>query len=376
MEQGWRVRRTSLILLGLLAPQHVSAAEESCVALSDMIGRLNPGFWAPSFVFTSLQVRPGAVHPPNLTRAANSVEMVGACDPSRFRADSFVWQKPTSDGGDWIATTAARPMQITVDGVPCALTGLAVTTFGWPSLRLQFEECPRKTALQVSLVNASANGFKLVHWMCKVAVDSELCTRAAEKLPPKDSSTAAWPNQLLLDLGQLAAVASQGATRFQIYNNCYENLDWYVVNTPLGIESSEFEMLLSMRPLLAPTFHSDVRIEANVVVETVCMPDCSGKMAERCYKRDFAAEKVQKEQQTSSDADESVSFAEFVEILQDEDLKPWGMIFFGSFFGIGSLLALCGLKALTAPPKKPERRIKQVAVSYHDVPETSTAFFR
>merc|ERR1712190_589110 len=108
-------------------------------------------------------------------------------------------------------------------------------TLGWPSLRLQFEECPRKTAVELPLVNASTNGLKLVHWMCKVAYDSQLCTRAASKLTSAGSTTA-WGSQELLDLSQLVEAASQGATRMQIYNSCFENLDWFVVSTPLGIE--------------------------------------------------------------------------------------------------------------------------------------------
>jgi len=304
-----------------------------------------------------------------LTRSAGSVELLGACDSSRFRADSFIWQKPTSDGGDWIATTAAKPMQISIDGVPCPLTGLAVTTLGWPSLRLQFEKCPRKTAVEVPLVNASTNGIKLVHWMCKVAYDSELCRQAASKLTAT-SSVAQWPTQELLDLSQLASVASHGATRMQIYNSCFENLDWFVISTPLGIDSSEFEMLLALKSVLAPTLQTSVRIAANIVVETVCTPDCSGRMAEQCSSKAPVVAAA-----APSAKDDAYDFYDFMETLQEKDVKPWLAFLLISFFLVGAGAACSCMSAFSTPAKKPERRIKQVSVVYHDVPEANDSFF-
>lgn len=358
-----------LTLVAIASPLRAAAVEENCVALSDKLARLNPAFWAPAFVFTSLNVRPGAVHPPNLTRSVGGVQLAGACDKTRFRADSFVWQKPTSDGGDWIASTTAGPLKIVVDGTTCPLTGIAVTSAGWPSLRLQFEQCPRKTALQIPLVKTAEGGLPLVHWMCKVAVDSTLCARAAQKLQSQDPSPAsAWPSQLLLDLSLVLTAASKGATRMQIYNECYENLDWYVVNTPIGIPADEFEMLLSVRSLIAPTapVHS-ARLDANVVVETVCVPDCRGEVAPQCHARKFV---------TKAPADHPMSIDVFFETLQDDRLQPWVALFFSIPFLIGSLLSCCLVRLMAWEAKKPERRIKSVALSYHDVPETSTAFFR
>jgi len=355
----------------MLSPN--AAVDESCAAVSDLVGRLNPGFWAPAYVFRSLSVRPGAIHPPNLTRAANDVQLLGACDAPGLRADSFKWNRPTSDGGDWIASTTARPVQISIDGVVCPLTGLALTTSSWPSLRLQFEECPRKTAVEVPLVNTTQDRrFKIIHWMCKVAQDSELCAKIAEKLPVNVAAEASgtdWASQEYLDLTQLLAVASKGATRMQIYNSCFENLDWFVINTPLAVDLQEFEMLLALKGTLTPTLQSPVQIEANIVVETVCIPDCQGHMPSRCMPR----------LQQASDAEvapgSEFDWEDFMDTVQEKDVKPWMTFFFACFFLAGSAASCACMSCLADSAKKPERKIKQVSVVYHDVQEPSHSFF-
>lgn len=366
----WRAR----FLVGLIVPLRSGAADGSCSALDDMMARLNPGFWAPSFVFRSLKVRPGAIHPPNITRHTRDVELTGACDPSLFRADSFEWRRPTSDGGDWIASTSAKPMQINVDGIPCPLTGIAVTTLGWPSLRLQFEECPRKTAVEVALKNGTEDGVKIVHWMCKVAVDSRLCEEATQKLTITDPSTE-WPTQLFLDLGQLAVAASQGATRMQVYENCFENLDWFVINTPLGVDPAEWEMLLALRSVLAPSLQSTVRLNANVVVETVCMPDCLGRMAEKCLAKPVTVLDEVQVLPVAKEEEDDGSFEFFVERSSNAEVAPWLAGVLACFFLVGSVVACCAMSCAPAPPKVPERRIKKVAVVYHDIPEVAQTFF-
>jgi len=356
--------------VGLLLGATVADGDSTCEQVNAMVGRLNPGFWAPSYVFRSLDVRPGAIHPPNLTRATRGAELVGACDASRFRADSFAWQKPTSDGGDWIATTTEKPMQISINGVPCPLTGIAVTTLGWPSLRLQFSDCPRKTAVEVPLVNVTTGGLKLVHWMCKVAYDSQLCQEAANKLPKSQASTV-WPTQEFLDLSPLIEAASKGAARMQVYDNCYESLDWFVINTPVGIPFEEFQMLLALNTVLAPTVFSQVQLQASLVVETVCFPDCVGRLPDECTKKVSAAAA----QSAGASAHEDETWEDFVEKLQDPSVQPWSLAIFGLCFLAGSVGACRVMNCFTDPPKKPERRIKQVAVVYHDVPEVSQSFF-
>jgi len=362
----WPVFTTLLVVAVRIG--HVDA-EQSCVALSETLGRLNPGFWAPAFVFRSLQVRPGAIHPPNLTRSAQRVQLTGVCQSALLRADSFVWQRPTSDGGDWIASTASRSVSIDVDGVACPLTGIAVTMTGWPLLRLQFEECRRKTALEIPLINVTSGGLGLVSWMCKVTADSELCKRAAAQ--PLQEPAQAWNTQNYLDLSKVAEAASRGATRMQVYNDCYA-LDWYVVETPIGINREDFLMLLSIKSMIAPSFKSDVQIESSIVVETVCVPDCHGNMAPACYKRDYT---VQASEEKGSDGSEPVTFDEFLAAIQEPEVKPVALALFGGLFLIGSLLTCCLLMACVPPPKKPERRIKSVAVAYRDTPNVSHAIF-
>jgi len=348
-----------------------AATEASCEALSDTMARLNPGFWAPSFVFRSLWVRPGAIHPPNLTRAAQRAELAQVCDAAPFRADKFEWQKPTSDGGDWIATTISKPMSINIDGISCPLTGLAVTTLGWPSLRLQFEECPRKTAVEVPLVNATS-GMKLVHWMCQVTAASGLCKHAATKLSPPDTTTN-WASQGVLDLSHVATAASHGATRMQIYENCYENLDWFVINTPLAVDASEWNMLLALRSVLVPSLQSSVRIKANIVVETVCMPDCSGQMADNCHKREPEAPHTIMTDLPSADWTDAATFEGFVADSSDTEVLPWLLLLLGSAFLLGfALLAIMSACCCRPKPAQmPEKRLKKVAVVYHDGTETS-----
>jgi len=264
-----------------------------------------------------------------------------------------------------VASTQARGLFLTVDEVPCPMTGIAFTTGGWPSMRLQFEECPRKTAVEVPLVQADGKGVKLVHWMCKVSnqVDPLLCAQAAANLVPQDP-TKASPSQELLDLSMLAEAGSRGATRMQVYNDCYENLDWFIVNTPIGVEHGEFDMLLSLQKALAPSFRSNVHVQASVVVETVCTPNCEGKMLPECYRRDYSATPTGQ-----------VGVQEFMDTMGRPEVKPWAQGLVAVFFVIGALMAVGILRLLVAPAKLPERKIKSVAVSYHDVPNASHTFF-
>lgn len=349
----------------LLQHAHCNDDSEACAAVGDMIGRLNPGFWVPAYVFRSLSVRPGAIHPPNLTRSVGQVEFVGACDASHFRADSFVWQKPTSDGGDWVATTKAKPMQLNIDGVICPLTGLAVTTQEWPSLRLQFEECPRKTAVEVALVNGTGSSMRLARWMCKVAFDSQLCVQAALQLPA-DSNKGDWSSQefldLNLDMSDLAHATAQGTTRMQVYNGCYENLDWFVVNTPLVIDPKEYEMVLALKAVLAPKMEKHVKIPANIVVESVCIPDCMGQMPTHCHER----AKIESKGKINERAD----FQRFLEVVNQEDVRPWAIFIFILCFLLGAFSS-CLCAPSGSHPQKRARRIKQVALLYKDGTEAS-----
>lgn len=384
---GW----LALLLHALLGR---CVAGDDCSALNERMAHMNgdPGFWAPSVVFRAQQVRPGAIHPPNKTHQTRDVKLVGACEAALLRADAFEWQKPTSDGGDWIATTRAAPMQINIDSTACPLTGIALTTLGWPSLRLQFEQCTRKTAVEVPLTNSSSNGMKLVHWLCKVAIDSQLCAEAAELLPA-GQGTRSWSDQVFLDLSPLTAAASHGLSRMQIYSECYENLDWFIVNAPISVDESEWQMVQAIMKVLAPPEPNPVHIKSNVVVETLCMPDCNGNMDDKCHATATvpaagpaagpvaaAAPVVIADSDNSSASEESLaeSFEAFTDSFTDKEVQPWLLAFCGVFLLIGSLFAWCCVSycnAAPAAPLKTDRKIKKVAVVYHEVPEESQSFF-
>lgn len=357
-----------LLLLTALALRLIRCAAQgaTCDELNNQISRLNPAFWPPSFVFRSLMVRAGDVHPPNLTRTANSsFKLLGACQPAGFRADNFAWRKPTSDGGDWIATTATKPLSLNIDGISCVLTGVAVVTTSWPSLRLQFDEgCPRKTAVEVPLVNATG-GIKLVHWMCKVVVESNLCKQAAAKLSSEADRSRVWGDQLSLDLTPLAQAASRGATRMSVYVQCYENLDWFIINSPLAVDPAEYEMLLSIRSLLEPTLPIIPKLNASIVVETVCMPDCMDRVGELCLPKSSQIVVHTSPPPTVTVGD---AWDVFVADSRDSGVAPWLFGFLAAFFLLGMALACCCLVS-GDPPAKPERKIKSVSVVYHDVPE-------
>merc|ERR1719376_525217 len=106
-------------------------------------------------------------------------------------------------------------------------------------------------------------------------------------------------------------------------------------------------MLLSVRSLIAPTAlaHS-ARLDANVVVETVCVPDCRGEVAPQCHARKFVSK---------APHDHPVSVDVFLETLQDDRLQPWVAVFFGLPFFIGSLLSCCLVKVMAGEVRKPER---------------------
>mmetsp|Transcript_42232 Transcript_42232/g.111662 ORF Transcript_42232/g.111662 Transcript_42232/m.111662 type:complete len:384 (+) Transcript_42232:69-1220(+) len=373
--RGMPRRRWLALLLAGAGTSTSMAAEadpKECEALESQMAHLNPGLWAPSFVFRSQEVRPGAIHPPNKTRQTGDVKLPGICESDLFRADVFEWQKPTSDGGDWIANTASAPMHINIDGVACPLTGIALTTAGWPSLRLQFEQCPRKTAVEVPLVNASGSGMRLVRWMCKVSGPSKLCSQA-NLLLPVDQRQESWSDQKLLDLTSFAAVASKGVSRMQVYSNCYENLDWFVVNTPLGLDTGEWAMIHAIMKVLAPSSHSTVRIPSNIVVETTCIPDCSGHVSPECLAP--AAATPAPLAAAKANGPEK-SFENFAEDFQDKAVAPWLAYFFGGIFVLFSLLFYCCASCFCRPDRKSaERKIKKVSVVYHEVPEESQTFF-
>lgn len=358
-----------------------------CDALTDLMARLNPGFWAPAFVFRSLYVKPTQMHPPKQNRHSSKVRIPGLCTQSNLRADLFSWQKPTSDGGDWISTTSGTNlMEVVTDNYRCPLTGIAVTTTGWPSLRLQFEECPRKTAVEVPLINSTTaeGGTKLVDWMCEVTAESRLCREAREHLPGEGESKV-WGSELYLDLQKMAAALSQGLTRMEVYNECFENLDWLIASSPLAVDPAELRMLASIAKLLAPSsWPSGSRIPADIIVETACVEDCDGNMPEKCKLAPPAPDPVvmpavQEERMAQAPARSSRSISEsfhvFTTRFEDPVVLPWLVYFCVGLFLLGSALACCCPTCF--PPlgeQKQERRIKKVSVVYHEVPEES-AFF-
>jgi len=369
-----------LLVLALLC-RGDDAAADSCADLTDLMTRLNPGFWAPAFVFRSLQVRPGSIHPPNMTHLTQKVQLTGMCSANQLRADLFTWQKPTSDGGDWIAATSPTGIvELLVEGYRCPLTGIAITTSGWPSLRLQFEECPRKTAVEVPLVKQRPprQGVKLVHWMCKVSVGSRLCNEAALQVAQNGTSKT-WGDQTYLDLSMMAGLMSLGLTRMQVYNECFENLDWYVASTPLGVDMDEFPMLEAITKILAPrSLPTQVQIPARIVVDTVCAEDCSGRTDPKCHTvppppprlphaKDFT--------NTLLAFDWSGGFETFIEGAGNRNVLPWLVYLFGACFVIGGGMSWCCVVSSWKPVEAEERKVKSVSIVYSEVPEEQQTFF-
>jgi len=354
-----------------------------CGALTDLMARLNPGFWAPAFVFRSLYVKPTQMHPPKLKTRGASLHLPGICTTSSFGADLFTWQKPTSDGGDWIATTSGTNlMEVVTDTYSCPLTGIAVTTTGWPSLRLQFEECPRKTAVEVPLINSTSDGggnMKLVDWMCEVTAGSRLCREARESLPQGDAAAKVWGNQLYLNLRRVSAALSSGLTRMKVYNDCFENLDWLIAAEPIAVDPVELRMLAAVAKLVAPsTWPTGTRIPADIIVETACVEDCDGNLPAKCKLAPppQAVHVQEKEAARLPERSRSVSesFSVFATRFDDPLVLPWLAYFCAGFFLLGSSLACCCPPCFPPLEQKQERRIKKVSVVYHEVPEES-AFF-
>jgi len=346
------------------------------------MARLNPGFWPPAFVFRSLYVKPTQMHPPKRKKHSGELRIPGLCTQSNFRADLFKWQKPTSDGGDWISTTSGTNMlEVITDGYRCPLTGIAVTTTGWPSLRLQFEECPRKTAVEVPLINSTTaeGGTKLVDWMCQVTAESRLCKEASARLPDAAASRA-WGNQLYLNLQKMAEALSKGLTRMEVYNECFENLDWLIANTPLAVEPEELRMLASMAGLLMPGgWPAGKRIPADIVVETICVEDCGGTVPARCRPAPpplRARARVARRPGSSGLSMRNVtdSFRVFRSRYDDPVILPWLAYFCVGLFLLGSSLACCCPSCCPPLDQKQERRIKKVSVVYREVPEESSFF--
>jgi len=362
----------------LLLDGQIVLGEGTCKALTDIMARLNPGFWAPAFVFRSLYVKPVQLQSPNQTKNTGVVRLPGICTASNFQADLFTWEKPTSDGGDWISTTTSgtATMEVITNAYRCPLTGIAVTTTGWPTLRLQFEECPRKTAVEVPLVNATepAGGMKLVNWMCKVTSGSRLCQEAAAQV----SGTAAVSgDQMYLDLGSMAGALSEGLTRMQVFNDCFENLDWFIAHASLPVDAGEFEMLAAMAKLLAPSRwpsigHSLTQIPAGIEVEAVCMQDCNGSMPAKCHPAPPPGEESSKSRKESRGVVQS--FNVFLARLDEPGVLLWLVYFCAALLFLGSALACCCPHCCVPPQAKHERRIKKVSVVYREVPE-ETAFF-
>jgi len=332
-------------------------AEDKCAVFSDdMANANNPGRWAPAVAFGSQQVRPGAIHPPNKTDQTGTILLPGICDSALFSAESFAWWRPTSDGGDWIANVTAKtaPMQINVDGELCPLTHIALTTTGWPNLRLQFETCPTPTAVQVPLANSSSNGFKLVHWMCQVLpTDSKLCADANADLPA-DQQQARWASQKSLDLTLLAQVAAKGVNRMRVYSECFrsnpqtigqnwQSINWIAVSSMtsagLGVDFKEWEMMMAIRKRLAPASHPTSKVPSYVLIETLCIPDCAGNVDPECLPP------VEPTLGPPLKATWPNNLADFAGDFSATAVLPWFVFFFGITFVFFTLcfsgIAMC-----------------------------------
>jgi hypothetical protein len=325
-------------------------------------------------------VLPDGVRPPAKRDQSGRLHQEGLCSPSAWRASYFAWQKPTSSGGDWIATTnASGVMQIAVGGRECPLSAVALSAAdGLPRLRLQFDDCPRKAAVEVPLsqANSSESGVRVVGWMCTVAAGTTLCEDALRAL--RSTEFADMPGeQEVLDLGMLVKAASKGMRRMRARSECFgsasiEGLEWFVVDEYLGVAPEEWKLLTALLslPLLAPKAPPQMHVPSELEVEVVCMQDCDGSMADGCSPRDYTTVKWLPGGSAVSLRVHS-GLSALAGGLADEITRPWLLFLFAGCFLLGALAGLCSLACGRRPPEKRERRIKKVSVMYHEVPGES-----
>lgn len=345
--------------------------------MGEQLAELDAGFWKPAVAFGSLLVLPDGVQPPAKHGQSGQLRQEGLCSPSAWRASYFSWQKPTSSGGDWIATTnASGVMQITVGGHECPLSAVALAApDGVPRLRLQFDDCPRKAAVEVALsrANSSEGGVGVVGWMCTVAAGTTLCEDALKALPSTELANAAG-EQEVLDLRMLARAASRGMRRMRARSECFgsdsiEGLEWFVVSEYLGVAPEEWELLMALLslPLLAPKAPPHFHVPSELEVEVVCMQDCDGNMADGCSPRDYTTVRW-----LPGSLAVPLGVHSGFSALADERTRPWLLFLFVGCFLLGALAGLCCFLCCRRKPEKRERRIKSVSVMYHEVPGESS----
>lgn len=337
----------------LLAALRGSAGQSTgCQGVDTLVQSLSPGYWSPSVIFGSLQVTTASYYPPDSLQGSQ-VLLNGICNAASFRADAFTRSPPSDGKGDWIATTTSTQiMQLQTDSYTCALSGIAVVTSGSPQLRLQFDRCSGNAAggaaVVVQLVRAPQSGLRLVNWMCSVADSSTLCSQL------QSTSGAATPNQPLLDLSQLASLASNGMTRQNATTSCFGSIDWFSVSASLGVDPSEWDLLQKLRDLLRPSGplpSVQPSLLARTEVVAACAVDCQGGQSPSCG--------------TAAPLGPAAP-ADFFASFGQREVLPWllGLLALALLLGVllGCLCSCCCHRE--APEKRSERRIKKVDVTY------------
>eukprot|EP00929_Paragymnodinium_shiwhaense_P108252 TRINITY_DN74579_c0_g1_i1.p1 TRINITY_DN74579_c0_g1~~TRINITY_DN74579_c0_g1_i1.p1 ORF type:complete len:808 (-),score=159.54 TRINITY_DN74579_c0_g1_i1:71-2494(-) len=150
----------------------------ACRQLSALVGGdgKNAGVWQPAFAYKVVALSAGRCDAPPIDHQRSPVAVSGLCGGGGLKASSFVWQRPSLTGGDWIAAvdgSGSAPVYMQIDGKQCALTHIALAAdySGDPQLRLQFEDCGGKVALVASLRQAAVggDGLNVLKWLCRVA---------------------------------------------------------------------------------------------------------------------------------------------------------------------------------------------------------------
>jgi len=316
--------------------------------------------------------------------ANTEVQAEGLCKQGYgLKAADFSWQSPTSLGGDFIASSTSQvsPVTLAFGDEICTLSAIALTTSGWPALRLQFEECAGKAAIEVSLMSQAQGGMKIINWLCAVTAGSDLCSKAKQKLHRNGTSAVSVEpvfGQEVLDISSVANAASKGVTHLVAKSKCFENLHWLTLPSGLGIDADEWELLKTMLGLLEPPSYPAVPVAVTAQVESLCFLSCDGTWdEEKCgplsYTTTTTTKYVAPVAEEVATGELSVErLNRFGDAFSDPDTAPWIWLCLLVAFFIGAALAFVFVRCCMPEPavRSVPRRVKQVEVQYPDAART------
>ncbi|CAE7801200.1 unnamed protein product [Symbiodinium sp. CCMP2456] len=367
----------------------VSANVENCAKLADT--PLNAGFWRPAVIMDSLDVHLGTLRAAPLNQP---VHLTGLCGVgSGLQSSQFQWDHESHFGGDWIANTDRSEIAVYIgQAEPCTLTGVAIVTENTdPALRLQFEKCAGRAAIEVPLFSQKSGGMKLMPWICGVSAATKLCSQAEQMA--SNGTMPAPREEETLDLAPLAEAASKGVLHTNAKSTCFDALHWFVVHGGVGVDEKEWPFLEAMYKMLKleerPTLQSDVDIE----VQEVCFPSCTGTWDEaKCGPKPVSATTAP----PIAAAPELVTphpdlpevpytpilsktrLGKFRQELSNPETGPWLWISLAGACLLGIFFALLCFPLFRSrePAMKPAPRVKQVEVLYPDQTTASVKLMR